>query len=182
MKGRLSKLLAISTALLAIQVGSAVATPHAVTSSVRLPALEQGVLRELNRVRAEHGLRPLALSTGLRNAATAHSRAMVERGFFEHASLDGTPFSERIRRFYPARGFRSWSVGENIFYNTAQPDAAAAVRAFLASPPHRENMLRPQWREVGIGAVGSPAAGGVFEGSSAYVLTMDFGSRSGASA
>ena len=65
---------------------------------------------------------------------------MGRLGFFEHESVNGAPFWRRIQRFYPAgRGY--WSVGENIFWESPDTSAASAVREWMHSPPHRENIL-----------------------------------------
>jgi uncharacterized protein YkwD len=47
----------------------------------------------------------------------------------------------------------------------------------LASPTHRENLLAPAWREIGLGAVHAIGAGGVYNGLDATILTADFGVR-----
>jgi uncharacterized protein YkwD len=145
---------------------------------VGLPSLEAQIVVELNAVRAARGLRPLSLARGLQASARNHSRTMLQQGFFRHDSPDGTRFSDRIRRFYPAHGFRSWSVGENLLYHTAELPPAEAIAAWLRSPPHRRNMLSPQWREVGVGALWSAAAPGEFVDASVSVVTVDFGVRS----
>lgn len=149
------------------------------TAKERLQAIELSIVARLNATRAARGLRPLALSVDLQSAALAHSRSMLDNGYFEHESRDGSPFSLRLRRFYSPAGFRSWSVGENLLYTTGDPNAAKVVKAWLASPPHRDNLLSPQWREVGVGAVHAGSAGGAFGGSNTVVVTMDFGARTG---
>ena len=150
--------------------------------TVRLPAIDQEILSRLNAVRVSHGLRPVTLSGELRSAAVFHSRAMLEGGFFAHESQNGSPFDERVRRFYRATGYRSWSAGENLLYSTAEIDAASAIKAWLESPAHRDNLLGRSWREVGIGTLHRSAAGGTFGGQPTWVITMDFGVRSGGGA
>jgi uncharacterized protein YkwD len=145
--------------------------------TVRLPALEAELLAQINEARAAKGLQRLVLAPGLRAAARAHSRAMLASGVFQHDSPDGTSFSDRIRRFYPSRGFKSWSVGENLLFHTSQVSPREAIDAWRASPPHRRNMFNPSWREVGIGAVWTASAPGDFVDESVSVLTMDFGAR-----
>jgi uncharacterized protein YkwD len=103
---------------------------------------------------------------------------MGRRGYFEHDSVDGTPFWRRIERFYGDAGFRSWSVGENIFWQSPRTLAAlAVVRSWLASPGHRENVLSREWREVGAGVANMASAPGVYRGSAVTIVTVDFGSR-----
>ena len=52
-----------------------------------------------------------------------------------------------------------------------------AVSAWMHSPPHRANILSVRFRQIGIAALSSPRAPGVFNGSSATVITTDFGVR-----
>jgi uncharacterized protein YkwD len=155
----------------------AVATGAPPRTASAVDALESGVLAEVNAVRARHNLAPLRLSPTLTSAASAHSRAMAERGFFSHASSDGTSFWKRVQRFYGSSGYDYWSVGENLLWRSPSVSAAEAVRMWLASPPHRKNLLSPQWREVGLAAVRAPAAPGAFEGLDVTIVTADFGVR-----
>jgi uncharacterized protein YkwD len=141
-----------------------------------LKALQLDVVARINAQRTARGLRPLRVSRGLTAAASYHSREMGVRGFFEHESVNGAPFWKRIERFYPM-GRGSWSVGENIFWETPDTSAASAVREWMASPPHRQNILAPEWREIGIGAVHLASARGAYGGHSVTIVTADFGAR-----
>jgi uncharacterized protein YkwD len=141
-------------------------------------AFAGSVVAELNRVRAVRGLGPLRSCPALTTSARRHSTEMGVRGFFDHDSADGTPFWRRIERFYADRGFRSWAVGENIFWQSpATLGAAAVVRSWLGSPGHRENVLSRRWRQVGVGAISVATAPGVYGGSAVTIVTVDFGSR-----
>lgn len=142
-----------------------------------MAALESSVVGRMNAVRRAHGLRPLRLNRRLHAAAVFHSKDMGRRGYFEHDSLVGTPFWRRIERFYPSRGFSSWTVGENLLWGTDTYDATFAVREWMNSPPHRQNMLSRDWREVGIGAVFFGRAPGEYGGRPVTIVTADFGSR-----
>ena len=142
-----------------------------------MAALEDAVVARMNQVRRRHGLRPLRYNSRLRSAAVFHSRDMGRRGYFEHDSISGTPFWRRIERFYPSRGFRSWTVGENLFWASETYGAAFAVREWMNSPPHRENILSRDWREVGIGAVYFANASGEYRGHAVTIVTADFGAR-----
>ena len=103
---------------------------------------------------------------------------MARKGYFEHDSANGTAFWRRIERFYPSRGFRSWTVGENLLWATDTYGAGFAVREWMHSPPHRENILSREWREIGIGAVTVSSAPGAFHGRAVTIVTADFGARS----
>jgi uncharacterized protein YkwD len=153
------------------------APQHRNRTNSAMAVLEQGVIARMNAIRRGHGLRPLRHNARLATAADFHSRDMARRGYFEHDSANGTAFWRRIERFYPSRGFRSWTVGENLLWGTDRYGAAFAVREWMHSPPHRENILSRDWREVGIGAVFVAAARGEYRGRAVTIVTADFGSR-----
>ena len=172
-------LLGLLLALSGAMAGTARAADATPAATERLQALDSQILERLNATRAAHGLRPLVVSDGLENAAVAHSRDLIQAGVFQHDSPDGTSFVQRLKHFYSPSGYASWTAGENLLYNTADIDADTAIQAWLDSPPHRENMLNPDWREVGIGSMHAAAAGGTFGGEPTWVITMDFGARTG---
>jgi uncharacterized protein YkwD len=155
---------------------SAVPTPVRTLTSAN--QLESQVLGQLNAVRRGHGLPPLRLSRPLSAAADAHSRAMGRFGFFSHESRDGSEFWTRVQRWYSPGGYHSWAVGENLLWSSGQLNAAAALKLWMASPPHRQNILTARWREVGLSAVAVSAAPGVFGGRDVVIITSDFGVRS----
>lgn len=141
------------------------------------PGYENTLLREINQVRAQNGLGALRSSNALAEAAEFHSKSMASRGFFAHESADGSTFWKRVERFYPSRGFRYWSAGENLAYGSPSMSADGAVRAWMGSPGHRANMLSATWTEIGIGAVHVDSAPGVYAGRPATIITTDFGVR-----
>jgi uncharacterized protein YkwD len=173
------RLAAFVLVFLALSAVPAVAAPALVPQTPRsAPQLAGSILDELNRVRASRGLRPLRPASSLAASARRHSAQMGRRGFFAHESADGTPFWRRIERFYVGAGFRSWEVGENIFWQSPATLAAiSVVRSWLASPGHRANVLSRTWRDAGVGAVSMPSAPGVYRGSPVTIVTVDFGKR-----
>lgn len=126
--------------------------------------LEQEMLVEVNRYRAM-GVScaadpyppapPLEMDETIRVAARAHSLDMGEQGYFEHDSLDGREFSDRMAD----AGFMGpFPWAENIAngYATAED----ATRGLIESPGHCRNIMDPEHRVVGIGYAfveGSPA-------------------------
>jgi uncharacterized protein YkwD len=173
-------LAAIAVVLSAVLIAAPTASPGPSAKVERRVTLEAAVIRAMNRVRVEAGLRPLRTSPSLRTAARVHSRAMLEDGFFGHESADGTAFSERIRRHYTNRGWRTWSVGEALLATQSNTiDAAAIVEAWLESPPHRAIVLSPTWKDAGIGALYAPVAPREFGDTETIVVTADFGLREG---
>jgi uncharacterized protein YkwD len=141
-----------------------------------LSALELDIVGRINAQRGARALRPLRVSRGLTAAASAHSRQMGQMGYFEHESFNGAPFWKRIERYYPAgRGY--WSVGENIFWESPDTSGSSAVHEWMSSPPHRQNILTREWRDVGVAAVHFDSAPGAFGGRSVTIVTADFGVR-----
>ena len=171
---------AVAVTVMAVLVAAPTAMSGSSANVERRPALEAAVIHELNEVRAAQGLEPLRSSPSLRSAARGHSRSMLDDGFFSHDSADGTAFSERIRRYYTDRGWRTWSVGEALLATQGiDIDAAGIVKAWLQSPPHREIILSPTFRDAGIGALYAPTAPKAFSGAETVVVTADFGLREG---
>ena len=166
---------AVSFAALPTAGAGAPQTSNAAHGIARLRALEPQLLAAINDFRRANGLAPLRLSRGLALAASQHSLSMAEHGYFEHRSLDGSAFWRRVKAVYPRSG-RRWSVGENLVWACPGLNARQALELWLASPPHRKNLLSPVWREIGIGAVHA-FAGGVYNGHDVTILTADFGVR-----
>jgi uncharacterized protein YkwD len=138
---------------------------------------ENTLLREINEVRRQHNLEALRVSKALTEAADFHSRAMAARGFFAHESADGSSFWKRVERFYPSRGFRYWSAGENLAYGSPTISPGWTVQAWMNSPGHRANLLSGTWQEVGLAAVHDDSAPGVYGGHRVTIVTADFGVR-----
>ena len=159
----------------------AVGTPSVyATSQTReatLTSLEHGVLAEINAFRAANHLAPLRLSAALTAAARSHSQQMQADGYFAHNSVDGTAFWKRIKAFYPSGRYGFWSVGENLLWSSPDVDAQHALTMWENSPEHRKNMLDPHWSEIGISAVHTSRASGVYRGLPVTIVTTDFGVR-----
>lgn len=150
---------------------SANAMPH----DARPATVSKAMFCLINRERRRHRLPALRLDRRLSKAAQDHSRDMVRRRFFSHTNPDGLSPAERVGRTGYLRSTRRWLVGENIAWGWhGRETAASVVRGWMNSPPHREEILRPTFRDVGIGAVRGtpnpvPRGGGTF--------TVDFGVR-----
>jgi uncharacterized protein YkwD len=146
-------------------------------ASGRTGALQSALVREINAVRADHGLRPLSTSDELAASASQHTREMGSDGYFHHESRDASPFWKRIQHWYVSSGWSFWSVGENLFWSRRGLTAPIAISAWMASPTHRANLLSRTWREVGISALRFDAAPGTFGGRPVSIVTADFGIR-----
>ena len=62
-------------------------------------------------------------------------------------------------------------------FGGAEPDANAIVSAWMASSPHRANLLNKLFSDAGVVIVYDAAAGGVYGGEPTWVVTLDVGSR-----
>ena len=102
---------------------------------------------------------------------------MARVGYFSHDSANGAAFWRRVERFYGSNGRRYWSVGENLLWSSPDIDAQGALKMWMGSPEHRANLLKPEWREIGLSAVHVPSAPGAFNGLEVTIVTADFGVR-----
>lgn len=156
------------------RVVGACSASHAEVRASTIRRARDATLCLLNRVRARHGLAPLRLNAKLTRAARRHSRDMVRRRYFSHASLSGrSPFARMRATHYVPRD-ASWWLGENIGWGSGTlAEPIAMVRAWMHSPPHRANILSRHFRDIGIGiASGAPVGGG------GATYTTDFGRHS----
>jgi uncharacterized protein YkwD len=177
MSGRAALLLAVLAVALSLSTVASSAGATAVRRTSSMQALEAGLLTQINTLRRAHGLVALRRSRQLSLAARQHSTEMATRGYFSHASADGTHFDGRIARYYPMGARKYWSVGENLLWSSPDVDAAGGLRMWLNSPEHRANLLTARWRQIGLSAVHSASAPGSYGGREVTIVTADFGVR-----
>jgi uncharacterized protein YkwD len=169
--------IAVSVILAALLLAPAAATARPAARAVRDTALDAQLAQQVNTLRRSYGLKPLTVSVKLSSAAASHTREMGADGYFEHESFDSTPFWKRVARWYPSRGWRTWSVGENLLYRSPDVDAESGVEMWMNSPAHRANLLSRSWREIGISAIHFDAAPGEYDDAPVTIVTADFGYR-----
>ncbi len=110
-------------------------------------AYEAEVIRLVNKVRVESGLRPLAANWELSRVARFKSRDMRDNHYFSHTSPTyGSPF-QMMRDF----GLSFRTAGENIAYGQRTPQAV--VDAWMNSSGHRANILNASYTQIGVGYV-----------------------------
>lgn len=88
---------------------------------------------------------PLAQNDTLARAAQKHAIDMAERNYFAHESPEGTSPTQRIF----AEGYSGRATGENIAAGQRTPQEV--VQAWIDSPGHCVNIMRPLFNEIGIG-------------------------------
>jgi uncharacterized protein YkwD len=123
---------------------------------------EQLLLQKMNDVRSAHGLPALRYDEHLQRAARAHSREMLADGVFEHGA-----FGLRMIEF----NVRGQITGENIAWGSGLFGTPGSIfDAWLGSPEHRANILRPSFNRVGL----SDLIGAFLGHDDAHVVTADF--------
>ena len=106
---------------------------------------ENEVIRLVNEIRAENGLKPLTANWELSRIARYKSEDMCNNRYFSHTSPTyGTPF-QMIKAF----GLSYRSAGENIAYGYGTP--TAVVNGWMNSSGHRANILNASYTQIGVG-------------------------------
>jgi uncharacterized protein YkwD len=137
------------------------ACPNAATNvaDLPLPDFESSVTCLINEQRAQNGLAALRPNGLLHDAAWIYATSMLSGDFYNHyGCLNGrndcsTPIG-RLRLLGYIRPGWAWVVGETL--RGAHPDTStpgAVVDAWMESPEHRVELLKPRFRDVGVAAI-----------------------------
>jgi uncharacterized protein YkwD len=145
------------------------------------PQMESSISCLINAQRTSFGLQPVTPNADLRQAAVSHSNEMIAQSYFEHTSPAGLTFVNRIQSTGYMHAARTWVVGENLVWGTGPRSTPnALVTAWMNSPPHRANLLRPSFREIGIAAVpGTPES---TTDTTGVTVSSEYGNRTFAKA
>ena len=123
------------------------------------------LLQDTNAQRASLGLSPLTLNEELSNAAASKAQDMFAKGYWAHNSPTGeTPWD-----FISGAGYRYVIAGENLAKNFTTSDAV--VSAWMASPSHRANIVKPGYKDIGFAVVN-----GTLNGEDTTLVVQMFGS------
>ena len=145
----------------------ATAAPQsALLAATDLSTEEAKTLGMLNSERGRAGLQPLVVDPVLLSVARARATDMIARGFYSH--FDPVT-GERAAKAMLARLGVKMLASEN-FYSTRPFNDGFVLRAmmwFMSDPPHRNNIMLPQWNRVGVGVAASASGIGV--------VTQEFG-------
>ncbi|MEX2006943.1 MAG: CAP domain-containing protein [Candidatus Saccharimonadales bacterium] len=133
------------------------------------------LLAATNEQRVANGLQPLRFNSKLNAAAYAKAKDMADRNYWSHNTPDGQlPWI-----FVESFGYAYQKLGENLAAGFANEELS--VKGWMASPPHRQNVLDPSYYEVGFGFANNPtftAAGG----SPATITVAFYGQPTGLAA
>ena len=108
---------------------------------------EHEVVRLVNEIRQQNGLKPLTENWELSRVARYKSQDMLDNRYFSHTSPTyGSPF-QMIKAF----GLSYRTAGENIAKGYASPQAV--VNGWMNSSGHRANILNASYTQIGVGYV-----------------------------
>ncbi len=137
---------------------------------------EDYLLKLINQDRRRFGLQPLKMDEDLRRAARGHSREMIALDYFSHFSP--LPGRETCRDRIAGTGITEAEVGENLarLYIGGSPDWRRLVELahskLMASPSHRDNLLRENFNYIGLGVIK-----GYQDGDLGLHITENFATR-----
>lgn len=132
--------------------------PHFLASV--LPSVVIGLT---NDDRHTQGLTPVAPDALLTKAAQMKAEDMAEKGYFSHVAPDGkTPWYWLDQVNYPYS-----YAGENLAIDFT--DSKDVEDAWMASPTHRANIVKPQYTRIGVGV-----AKGMYEGHETTFVVQFF--------
>lgn len=136
------------TALILLLAVTSLADPPK-PAEPKLSDEESAVLAATNAERKTADLPPLTIDPILLKMARDHSATQARLDQLGH-DLDGTTFQERMK----ASGYKFARAGENVGggYATAKD----AIKGWMESAPHKENLLNKEFTQIGIGMAVSP--------------------------
>ena len=117
-----------------------------------LRAAETQVWEMTNAYRTYMGLSNLQWESKAEAAARGHSQDMADNNYFQHNSQDGTRFFARLQ----AEGISYRSCGENICAGSG--DAIYMVIGWIGSSGHRDGILTPSFKYIGVGVAYNASA------------------------
>ncbi len=108
---------------------------------------ESEIVAQHNQQRAKVGLPPLTVNPTLEQSARAKGEAMLKADCWSHYCPNGkSPWD-----FFKAAGYDYLYAGENLAEGFSSSDAM--MNAWMNSQTHRENILKPEFTEIGVAIV-----------------------------
>jgi len=107
---------------------------------------ERRMVDFVNQERAQAGIGLLRADSAITAVARKHSEDMFKRLYFSHINPEGQSAGERLS----GSGVSYGLAGENLAY---APDVLTAHNGLMDSVGHRENILDPRFRRIGIGVI-----------------------------
>ena len=160
MRSSITKRLALIAMIPATLLAMVLVASPANAAGVDVAKFQGDAVYLTNKQRAVAGCAALRTDARLTAAATAHSAFMAQSGAFSHIGRGGSDFAYRIKTAHYPRPF-----SENIAFGYRS--GVDLVKAWMASPAHRANMLNCKATTVGVGVV--------FAANGTPYITQDFG-------
>lgn len=124
-----------------------------------------------NQERTSRGLQPLQENSLLNTSAANKANHMITHDYWAHFAPDGTsPWY-----FYNQVGYKYAWAGENLARDFST--SAGVIAGWMASTGHRDNMLNPNFSDIGIGV-----QNGTLEGEQTTLVVEHLGKSLGTSA
>lgn len=139
-------LLFAASVAVAVEHPSVEAAGTCTTVDATLDAEEIAFYLLINQYRADHGLKPLTISSHLTRAAAWMAQDMATRRYFSHTDSSGLAPTQRVLQC----GYID-QAGENIAAGTSWASALSVFEGWRNSPGHNTNMLSPVYVNIGIG-------------------------------
>lgn len=106
----------------------------------------ENLLNMINNERESRKIPKLYLNNDLNNAARLKSKDMINRHYFEHYAFGLTPWN-----FISNAGYEYLFAGENLAMDFQTSEGM--VKAWMNSPAHLDNILNPEFHDIGIGII-----------------------------
>src|SRR3989344_1321165 len=124
------------------------------------------ILQLVNLERQKANLEPLVLSPNLSEAAQDKGVDMFAKNYWAHISPTGTTPWEFITK----SGYNYIYAGANMAKSFDKSEDV--ITAWMKSPTHRANILKPEYTEIGLSV-----KNGVLNGEETTLVVQEFGSR-----
>ena len=160
MRSSITKRLALIAMIPATLLGLVMVAAPAQAAAAGTAKMQGDIVYLTNKQRSAAGCKPLHVDARLTTASVAHSAYMAQSGSFSHTGRGGSDFVRRDKAAHYPR-----PLAENIAYGYRS--GLDVVKAWMASPGHRTNILNCKATTVGVGAV--------YASNGTTYFTQDFG-------
>lgn len=137
------------------QSNSSVALGFTTTKGVVDTTSEQAMLQDVNKERTSRGIAPLSMDTSLQQLARTYAQYMLEKGYFSHYTPAGLSPFDRMNN----ANIQFTYAGENLAFSANEQ---LAMQGLMNSPGHRDNILSPNFKHIGVGVIDAGLYGEMF--------------------
>ena len=137
---------------------------------VRVQALSSAdVVGQTNIERSQASLEQLSVDERLTRSAQAKAQHLAEHDYWDHYAPDGTsPW-----HFMQEQNYTYQVAGENLARGFVYTESM--IDAWMNSPEHRSNILKPEFEHIGVGITD-----GVVDGKEVHVVVVHYAQQKNA--